>query len=58
VAKTIRLKARTHFEQVPIAAVKKIAVRTESKTGNVGRDSGIVKSASRQPKPFRAGRSE
>ena len=42
----------THFEQVPLEIVRKIADREVSKTEKAGRDNVIVEPASKKTEPY------
>jgi hypothetical protein len=47
-------KSRTHFEQIPLDVVKKIAGADVSTDEKAGTDNGIVKPVSRKSEPNRA----
>jgi hypothetical protein len=48
-------KPGTHFDQIPIEVVKKIADRDTPKKDNSGRDNVIVEPASSKTEPYSMG---
>ncbi len=48
-------KSRTHFEQIPLEVVKKIAEEEDSENGKAGADNVIVEPGPRQRRTVRRG---